>query len=162
MLLCIAIIIATVALDQLTKYIVLQNIPMYADVPAIPGVFHFTYIENKGAAFGMLADHRWVFLVVSTVAIIAFLVYLLKWKPKDVLLRVSLSMIVGGGIGNMIDRVLRASVVDFIEVDFMNFAVFNVADIFVCVGCGLMVLYVIISEIKDAKIKKAKEGAADE
>lgn len=156
MLITLIIIAAVIILDQLTKLAVLQNIPLHTDVDAIPGLFHFTYVENKGAAFGMLSDHRWVFMAVSGVAIAAFLFYIIKFKPQGKLLICSMAMIIGGGIGNMIDRVLRGSVVDFIEVDFMEFAVFNVADIFVCVGCGLMILDVILSEIREQKMKKEK------
>ena len=161
MLLCAILIILSVAADQITKHLVLANIAMYEDVAVLPGIFHFTYIENKGAAFGMLANTRWVFLVMSTVAIAAFVFYIIKYRPKDILLRISLSFVVGGGIGNMIDRCFRGSVVDFIEVDFIDFYVFNVADIFVCVGCGLMVLYIILSEIKDSKAKKAEKELAN-
>ncbi|MBR4070957.1 MAG: signal peptidase II [Clostridia bacterium] len=161
MLLCAILIILSVAADQITKQLVLANIAMYEDVAVLPGIFHFTYIENKGAAFGMLANNRWVFLVISTVAIAAFVFYIIKYRPKDVLLRISLSFVVGGGIGNMIDRCFRGSVVDFIEVDFIDFYVFNVADMFVCVGCGLMVLYIILSEIKDSKAKKAEKELAN-
>ncbi len=161
MLLCLVLIILSVAADQITKHLVLANIAMYEDVPVLPGIFHFTYIENKGAAFGMLANNRWVFLVISAVAIIAFIFYIIKYNPKDILLRVSLSFVVGGGIGNMIDRCFRGSVVDFIEVDFIDFYVFNVADMFVCVGCGLMILYIILSEIKEAKAKKAEKELSD-
>ncbi len=157
MILCFVLIFLSVALDQLTKFLVLENIAMYEVVPVIPGFFHFTYIENKGAAFGMLADHRWVFLVISTVAIAAFVLYIVKYKPRDLLLRISASFIVGGGIGNMIDRCARGSVVDFIDVEFMEFYVFNVADMFVCVGCGLMILYLIISEVKESRKKKAEK-----
>ena len=157
MLLCALIIIFSVAADQISKYLVLQNIEMYEEVAVLPKIFHFTYIENKGAAFGMLAEHRWVFLVISSIAILIFVIYLIKYKPKDVLLRASLSMVVGGGIGNMIDRCFRGSVVDFIEVEFIDFYIFNVADIFVCVGCGLMILYMILSEIKESKAAKAKK-----
>lgn len=161
MVLCLVLIILSVAADQITKHLVLANIAMYEDVPVLPGIFHFTYIENKGAAFGMLANNRWVFLVISAVAIIAFIFYIIKYNPKDILLRVSLSFVVGGGIGNMIDRCFRGSVVDFIDVDFIDFYVFNVADMFVCVGCGLMILYIIISEIKEAKAKKAEKELSD-
>lgn len=161
MLLCAILIILSVAADQITKYLVLENIAMYEDVPVLKGIFHFTYIENKGAAFGMLANNRWVFLVISTVAIAAFIFYIVKYNPGNTLLRVSLSFIVGGGIGNMIDRCLRGSVVDFIEVEFIDFYVFNVADMFVCVGCGLMVLYIIIEEIKESKAKKAEKELAN-
>ena len=161
MLLCAILIILSVAADQITKHLVLANIAMYEDVAVLPGIFHFTYIDNKGGAFGMLANNRWVFLVISTVAIAAFVFYIIKYRPKDILLRISLSFVVGGGIGNMIDRCFRGSVVDFIEVDFIDFYVFNVADIFVCVGCGLMVLYIILSEIKDSKAKKAEKELAN-
>ena len=161
MLLCAILIILSVAADQITKHLVLANIAMYEDVAVLPGIFHFTYIVNKGAGFGMLANNRWVFLVISTVAIAAFVFYIIKYRPKDILLRISLSFVVGGGIGNMIDRCFRGSVVDFIEVDFIDFYVFNVADIFVCVGCGLMVLYIILSEIKDSKAKKAEKELAN-
>lgn len=157
MLLCALIIIFSVAADQISKYLVLQNIEMYEKVAVLPKVFHFTYIENKGAAFGMLSEHRWVFLIISSIAILIFIIYLIKYKPQDVLLRASLSMVVGGGIGNMIDRCFRGSVVDFIEVEFVDFYVFNVADMFVCVGCGLMILYMILSEIKESKAEKAKK-----
>ena len=154
MLLTLIIVISSVVLDQVTKLMVLQNIPLHADVAVLPGIFHFTYVENKGAAFGMLSDHRWVFMVVSVLAIAAFAFYIIKFKPQGKLLVSSMAMIIGGGVGNMIDRVFRSSVVDFIEVDFMEFAVFNVADIFVCVGCGLMILDVILSEVREQKKKK--------
>ena len=104
----------------------------------IPGVFHLTYVENKGAAFGMLADHRWVFIVISTVAIIALVAYLFIKKPHDKLLCISLALIAGGGIGNMIDRIFRGFVVDMIDVACIRFYVFNVADSAVCIGCGLL------------------------
>ena len=161
MLLCAILIILSVAADQISKHLVLANIAMYERVEVLPGIFHFTYIENEGAAFGMLANNRWVFLVISAAAIVAFVFYIIKYKPQDILLRVSLSFVVGGGIGNMIDRCFRGSVVDFIDVDFIDFYVFNVADMFVCVGCGLMILYVIVSEVKDAKAKKAEKELSD-
>ena len=146
MLLCAILIILSVAADQITKHLVLANIAMYEDVAVLPGIFHFTYIENKGAAFGMLANNRWVFLVMSTVAIAAFVFYIIKYRPKDILLRISLSFVVGGGIGNMIDRCFRGSVVDFIEVDFIDFYVFNVADICICAGTFLLGAAYILAE----------------
>lgn len=161
MLLCILLIVLSVAADQITKQIVLANIAMYDEVSFLPGILHFTYIENKGAAFGMLANNRWVFLVISSLAIIAFVFYIIKYKPQSPLLRVSLSFVIGGGIGNMIDRCFRGSVVDMIEVEFIDFYVFNVADMFVCVGCGLMVLYMILEEIREAKAKKSEKESTN-
>ncbi|MDD6095127.1 MAG: signal peptidase II [Clostridia bacterium] len=162
LLVCLAVII----LDQLSKYLVVQYIAEGATVRCIDGLFHLTYIKNRGAAFGMLADHRWVFMAVSVIAIVAIIVYMWRTKPKNMWLKTALGMIVGGGIGNMIDRTVNGYVVDFFEVEFVNFAVFNVADAFVCVACGILIVYVIVSSVKESREAKAAalssgESAAD-
>ena len=144
MLLCILTVIGVIALDQLTKLWVLDALVPIGTYKLWDGVLHFTYVENRGAAFGMLANHRWVFMAVSTVAIIAMFLYVTIAKPKGKLELVSLSFIIGGGIGNMIDRIFRGFVVDFIDVTCIDFFVFNVADSFVCVGAGLLVLSVLL------------------
>ena len=160
MLLFILTVLAAVALDQLSKYWVLTaaaSLGAPIDVPIsggvelsrpINGVLHFTYVSNEGAAFGMLSEHRWVFMVLSSVAILAMVAYMLLAKPKRPLEILSLAFIAGGGIGNMIDRIFRGFVVDFIDVTCINFYVFNIADCFVCVGCGLLVLYLLFLEPK--------------
>ena len=104
----------------------------------------------------MFSDQRWVFMTLSTVAIVAVMLYMFIMKPKSPLLRASLAMIVGGGIGNMIDRVLLGYVVDFLEFTFIKFPVFNVADSFVCIGAALLILYFVIDIIKDYKNGKQK------
>ncbi len=144
--------VLTIAADQATKLLTLQYL---TDTPMrlIPEVLHLTYVENKGAAFGMLADQRWVFIVISTVAIVALVAYLFIKKPKDKLLCISLALIAGGGIGNMIDRIFRGFVVDMIDVTLINFYVFNVADSAVCIGCGLLILYMILDEIRTKREK---------
>ena len=144
MLLCILTVIGVIALDQLTKLWVLDALLPIGTYRLWDGVLHFTYVENRGAAFGMLANHRWVFMVISTVAIIAMFLYVAIAKPKGKLELVSLSFIIGGGIGNMIDRIFRGFVVDFIDVTCIDFFVFNVADSFVCVGAGLLILSVLL------------------
>ncbi len=153
---------AVIALDQLSKYLVVQNIAEGGFVRCIDGVFHLTYIKNRGAAFGMLSEHRWVFMVVSAAAIIAILVYMWREKPKSMWLKTALGMIVGGGVGNMIDRTLSGSVVDFIEVDFVDFAVFNVADSFVTVACGILIVYLIAEAVRENKSKEPETAGADE
>ena len=90
----------------------------------------------------MLKNNRWVFLVISTVAIIGLIIYLVKYPPKNKLFMLGLSFICGGGIGNMIDRVLLGYVVDFIDFRAINFAIFNGADSFVCIGAALVLIYV--------------------
>ena len=158
MLICIIVIALSVIFDQLTKQLAVHFLEKGDPFDVIPGVFRFSYVENRGAAFGMLDDHRWVFMIISTVAIAAMLVYMWKFAPKSIFLTVGLSLVVGGGIGNMIDRVAYGYVVDFI--DFCAFPnlwmwVFNVADACVCVGAGMVMLYFVIDIIKDAKKEKA-------
>lgn len=164
MLIWIFVILAAVAADQLTKQLVLQFLDRNESLVVIPKLFRFTYVENRGAAFGMLDEHRWVFMVVSTVAIVLLLFYMFKFSEKSKLLRAGLSLIIGGGIGNMIDRVAYGYVVDFI--DFYAFPevwmwVFNVADACVCVGAGVVALYLIIDIVKESK-KLKEENTADE
>ncbi len=158
MVLSLVICAAVILLDQLSKYLVVQNIAEGGTVRCIDGLFHLTYIRNEGAAFGMLADHRWVFMVVSAAAIIAIIVYIWRAKPRSIWLKTALGMIIGGGIGNMIDRTLNGYVVDFIEVDFMKFAVFNVADSFVTVACGILIVYLIIETVREGKAEKAAKS----
>ena len=154
----------TVGLDQLSKYLAVAHLKEIDTFPLIEGIFHLTYLENRGAAFGMLANHRWVFMVISTAAIVAVIVFMLAGYKKyyNPLLYTALAFIAGGGIGNMIDRVALGYVVDFFDFRLINFAVFNVADTFVCVGCAVVVLYIILDDIKAAKQKKADgESAID-
>ena len=116
---------------------------MGESVKFIPGIINFTHIKNDGAAFGMLDNARWVFLIISAAAIIGLPFLLYKYRKVHFLFGFSLSLIIGGAIGNMIDRLFAPNgfVTDFIELAFMDFAIFNVADIFVCVGAFLMFIY---------------------
>ncbi len=161
MFLWIAIILGSVALDQLTKYLTVFYLKPVDTVPLIKDVLHLTYVENTGAAFGMMKDSRWVFMTVSSVAIVAVLCYLFIKRPTDKLECVSLAFIVGGGIGNMIDRTVLGYVVDMIDFRLINFAVFNVADSFVCVGAGLMVLAMIRALIHESREEKARVASTE-
>lgn len=167
MLIWLAVIIVTVFLDQLTKYLTVLHLKPIDTLPIIEDVLHLTYVENTGAAFGMMKDARWVFMVTSTVAIIGILGYMIrrvyiKKEKMPWMEALSLSLIVGGGIGNMIDRTMLGYVVDMIDCRFINFAVFNVADSFVCIGAGLMILYLIILTVKEYKAEKAAKLALAE
>ena len=162
MLFTFLFMIAAVVLDQVSKMLVLRYLVPVGSYKLWEGVLHFTYVENTGAAFGMLKDHRWVFLVLSTVAILAVIGYILVVRPKGWIERIALASIAGGGIGNMIDRVGYGFVVDFIDVTCIDFYVFNIADSFVCVGCGLLILALILEEIRQKKEKKTAEGGNEE
>ena len=162
----LAAVITAVAvlLDQISKSIVVNGLPLYGEARFIPGVLSFYHTRNTGAAFSMLSDRRWVFMLLSCVAIVAITVMLYFWRSRHVLLTVSLSMILGGGIGNMIDRIVNGYVTDFFRVDFVDFAVFNVADSFITVGAVLLGVYIIFFEPKVerrlAESKPQKGGEA--
>ncbi len=150
-----------VFLDQISKYLIVLYLDLYESVEIIPGVFNFTYIQNKGAAFGSMSDSRWLFMIMSVVMIIGILVYMFWKKPQSKLLMSALTMIVAGGIGNMIDRIRLEYVIDFL--DFCAFPnlwkwTFNVADSFVVIGAGMIILWMILDAVKEYKAEKAKKA----
>jgi signal peptidase II len=135
------VIVLLVALDQLVKYLVKTNIAMGEAVDFIPHVLRLTHIHNTGAAFSMLSGARW-FFVVLTVAFVGFALWALYAKKvTHPMGRWTLVLIIAGALGNLIDRAIYGYVVDMFEVLFMNFAIFNVADIFVVVGGILFCVY---------------------
>lgn len=146
-----AIALGVIVLDQISKQLILTH--LFEDqLVLIPGVLNFTYVENRGMAFGLLSEHRWVFMVLSVVGIGLVAFYLFRYV-KTTLGRVALALVVGGGIGNMIDRVVLGFVVDFIDFCLFDFWVwvFNIADAAVCVGAALFVLDMILEIVRDAK-----------
>ena len=156
------VILGGVALDQLTKALAVRFLAPVGSVPIIPGVIQLTYVENPGAAFGMLKDAPWVFNTLSVLAIAFILLYLFLGHAGNTLYAVSLSMIAAGGIGNMIDRIALHYVVDFIDFCLIDFAVFNGADSFVCVGAGLLILAMVLDIVKEAKAQRAsRDGGSD-
>ena len=150
------IIAGVVAIDQVTKWIVVANMGLHESIVVIPGILNWTYTRNLGAAMGMLSEQRWVFMILSSVAIVLILWYLFKNHKESRFADLSLSLIVGGGIGNMIDRIFRnGMVVDFLHATFINFPIFNVADCAVVIGAGLLILYYMLDIKND--LKKGKE-----
>ncbi len=125
-----------VAADQITKYFVVQQIPLHTQVPVIEGLFHLTYVQNDGAAFSILQGQQWLFTVLFVVLTLAVVwEFWHKNMPFTAFDRWCIALIWAGGLGNMIDRLRLGYVVDMIEVDFMTFPVFNVADCFISCGC---------------------------
>ncbi|MBQ7387704.1 MAG: signal peptidase II [Clostridia bacterium] len=147
------VIVVGIILDQLSKLLVVKHIPLDTTVPLIKDVLHMTHIRNDGAAFGMLDDHRWIFIAISTVTIIALAFYLYLGHAQNNLYAVSIAMIISGGIGNMIDRLVLGYVVDFIDFRAFDFWkwIFNGADSFVCIGAGMLILALILDIIKEYK-----------
>lgn len=172
-----AIIFGGIFLDQLTKFLVSKYMTIGESIPLIKNFLHITYSTNPGMAFGMMGDtsQRWLFIVISILAILGFGAYLYLGHADGILGGIAMSMIISGGIGNMIDRfgfgfyvnpqTGVGEVVDFIDFCGIWNAIFNGADSFVCVGAGLLILSLIIElkkEYANEKAKKAENADIDE
>ena len=130
------------ALDQLTKFLVVENISLYGHVEFIPDVLSFTYVQNTGAAFSSFKGMQWLFLVVFIVFTAGVGWEFSKKKmPFTTFERWCIAAIYAGGLGNMIDRLRYGYVVDMVKTEFMNFPVFNVADCFITCGCVLLLVH---------------------
>ena len=134
-----------VALDQITKAMTVASIPLHTRVPFFDGVFHFTYVQNTGAAFSSFLGQQWLFALIFAIFTVLMIYELWKntmgFKPFE---RWCLVAIWAGGLGNMIDRVRLGYVVDMIEVEFIRVPVFNVADCFITCGCVLLIAHLVL------------------
>ena len=134
-----------VALDQWTKALTVAQIPLWGKVPVLDGLFHFTYVQNTGAAFSTLLGQQWLFALVF---VIFTALVLWELRKKSLGLKMfeywCIAAIWAGGLGNMIDRIRLGYVVDMIAVEFITFPVFNVADCFITCGCVLLVAHLIL------------------
>ena len=144
-----------VAADQIVKYLVVAGIELHTQVPVIDGLFHLTYLQNDGAAFSMLKGQQWLFALMFAVLTVAVVWEFWKKKmPFTTVDRWCIACIWAGGLGNMIDRVRLGYVVDMIEVEFMNFPVFNVADCFITCGCFALLISLVFFNRKFWKDEK--------
>lgn len=139
------VILLLIGLDQLSKIWAINDLKAIGSIPIIQNVFHLTYVENRGAAFGMFQNNQIVFIIVAVVASIVGLYYIYK-KKLNLLGNISIVLIISGAIGNLIDRVRLGFVVDYFDFRFIWDYVFNVADIFVVVGTILLCIYIIVFE----------------
>ncbi len=134
-----------VAADQITKALVLANIPLYGNVEVLPGVVGLTYVRNYGAAFSSFQGMQWLFAIIFAVfTVIVVWEYWKKAMPFTTFERWCIAAVYGGGLGNMIDRVRFGYVVDMIETQFIEFPVFNVADSFITCGCIALIAHLIL------------------
>jgi signal peptidase II len=157
------LIAASVLIDQISKLIVVKTLPLHDSVVLIKGFFSFTHIQNRGAAWGMFSENRWVFLVATAIAIIILPIVLYKYRNIHALFGISMSMIIGGAIGNMIDRVFLGYVVDFLEFTFIDFPVFNIADVCIVIGTFMMAAYILFfDKVLFVDNKKTSETAKEE
>ncbi|MCD8355921.1 MAG: signal peptidase II [Clostridia bacterium] len=134
-------VIVMVLIDQVVKYWAVTMLASIGSIPLIPGVLQLTYVENRGAAFSILENQIWLFVVLA-LAILCGIAYVLRTNRIQAPLgKIALLIISAGAVGNVIDRVINHYVVDMIEVIFITFPVFNIADIYVCVGVALFAVY---------------------
>ena len=136
--------LSIIAADQLSKLWVVENISLHTAVPVLDGVFHLTYVQNTGAAWSMLEGMIWlfalIFLLFTALVVWEFWKKTLPFTPLD---RWCIAAIWAGGLGNMLDRLRLGYVVDMIEVEFIRFPVFNVADCFISCGCILLLIHLL-------------------
>ncbi len=144
--------------DQFTKYYISHNFVKGESYKFLPGFIDITYIHNDGGAWGMLGGYTWVLLSVTIVIMLVCIALLLKTGIKDKLMFWAITLILSGGIGNMIDRVFRdGNVIDFLHFEFWyRFPVFNVADCVIVVGAGLMLFYFFKEMIRESLQKRAE------
>jgi len=151
----IALII--IALDQITKFLVVKNMELGESLTIIDNFLYITSHRNTGAAWGILAGQMWFFYIVTIAVVIALVYYMQKMAKTHVLLGISLALMLGGAIGNFIDRVMRQEVVDFVDTIIFgyDFPIFNVADSALTVGVGLLIIFMFFEE---KLLKERKNG----
>ena len=144
-----------VIIDQIIKYFVSAYLQPVGSVSVIDNIFSLTYVENKGVAFGMFSDMRWIFVALTSILLVIIIFYMFKKRPKGKFFYVCAALIIGGGIGNLIDRIFYGYVIDYLSLSFFP-PVCNFADYCITAGTIMLVIYLLFfSDILD-RSKKAK------
>lgn len=140
-----------IIIDQVSKIIVVNNLTNNKSIEVIKSFFYLTYTNNKGAAFSILTGRRILLILVALVVIGVLIYYVRKNKIEGKVNKIALSLVIGGSIGNLIDRILRGAVVDFIDVKIFgyNFPIFNLADTFIVIGVFLLIIEMFRKEHKN-------------
>lgn len=154
------IIIMGLVLDQGSKFLIKSFMDLYESVPVIQGFFDIYYVTNSGGAWSILADHTWILTMVSLIMVVFMFKYMVG--NRDIFVKTSLSLIISGALGNLIDRVWYGKVVDFLAFDIFgyDFPTFNVADIMVVCGTIFLCVYIIFFYDK-AELRRQEQDAAD-
>lgn len=140
-----------IIIDQLSKIIVVNNLTNNKSIEVIKSFFYLTYTNNKGAAFSILTGRRILLILVALIVIGVLIYYVRKNKIEGKVNKIALSLVIGGSIGNLIDRILRGAVIDFIDVKIFgyNFPIFNLADTFIVIGVFLLIIEMFRKEHKN-------------
>ena len=139
--------LAVLVLDFVTKILVNTNMEIGERIGIIDGVFSLTYIRNKGMAWGLLQNQRWIFITGTVIIVALMLIYIIKNKNVHFTGKLGVTLSVAGAFGNLIDRLFyKEGVIDFLNAEFIDFPIFNVADISVCIGMGILVIYILFFE----------------
>ena len=146
-----------IVIDQLTKYLTRANIGLGENITFIPGLLDLTYVQNTGAAFSILEEHTWLLTLFSAIVVVVIGLLVAKKFFTNHLGLLSATLIMAGGVGNLIDRVAFKFVTDMIETTFMSFPVFNFADCCITVGVVLLFIYVLFF-VDDKKKEAPKDG----
>ena len=144
-------IVLLIVLDQLVKWAVVSNIKLGVVKGFVPSIMSLTYLQNTGAAFSILENQQWLFTIITLLVIGGAIWYLIKNIKGSFWLISGLTLIIAGGLGNFIDRLRQGFVVDMFQVDFINFAVFNVADTYLTFGVLIMLLVIIKEENNESE-----------
>lgn len=148
MLLYILIALGSVVIDQLIKWWTVQNIELYDTVFKNP-IISLTHIRNNGAAWSILEGQMWFFIIITIVALIALPYLLYKYRYESKWMTIGLSLVIGGTVGNFIDRIRLSYVVDMFQVEFFNFPIFNFADVSLVIGVVCIFVYILFFESKE-------------
>ena len=160
-MLCFVFAALVVVLDQLLKRWVVLTLALREDMTLIPGVIGLTHEENPGAAFSILSNHRWLLVFIALIAAILLVAILLRYND-GFWGTLGLAAVLGGTVGNLIDRLFHGYVVDMFELYFMNFAIFNIADIFITLGGITFLVYFIMTAFRPSRSMETQIEAADE
>ena len=140
--------IVVVIIDQLVKLLILSSMTLGLSIPVCPGVFHITYIQNPGAAFGILVEQRWIFIVASVILLVVAVCFYQRLQKESPAIKYGTALLLGGAMGNLIDRIWRGQVIDFL--DFRVWPVFNIADIAIVIGVGGIMYALLQQDGKEA------------
>ena len=141
------IVLILIALEQWVKAYIVQEIPLGEVRSWIPNLVSLTYLQNRGAAFSMLQDKQWLFAIITLVVMVGAIWYQHKHMEDSLWMVLGLTLIIAGGLGNFIDRISQGFVVDMFHLDFINFAIFNVADSYLTVGVIILLIAMLKEEI---------------